>query len=357
MKEGAYDYITKPFEIDELEVTLEKYFRLRQLERQNTILRREVKDEYVLEGIIGKSAVMQKVFDTIRMVASTNSTVLIRGESGTGKELVAKAIHQLSPRRNYPFVSMNCAALPETLVESELFGYEKGAFTGADSNKDGRFMAADKGTILLDEISEMGVHLQAKLLRVLQEREFEPLGSTKSFPVEARIIATVNRDLERLVQEGKFREDLFYRLNVVPIYLPPLRERKEDIPYLVQHFVEKVAALNDKPPKEIDQGIYKLLEEYDWPGNVRQLENAIERAMVTNKGNVLKPEHFDFLERENHVFHHSTNHFTGTNLRELEKRAIRETLRMTGGNREQTAKLLGIGERTLYRKLKEYGLR
>ncbi len=357
MKEGAFDYITKPFEIDELEITLDRFFRVRRLEREVDVLRRHIQDEFALEGIIGKSAAMQQVFEAIQMVAATNSTVLIRGESGTGKEMVARAIHALSPRKKGPFVRMNCAAMPETLVDTELFGHEKGAFTGAVGRKDGRFKAAHKGSILLDEISEMGFHLQAKLLRVLQEKEVAPIGSNKTERVDVRIMATTNQPLEEWVKQGKFREDLFYRLNVVPIHLPPLRERKEDIPLLVRHFVEKLCAINGLPKKEVDKDVYKLLQEYDWPGNVRQLENAIERALVINKGDVLKPSHFGFLEKEmgKMTDEPSNNHkLVGVNLRELEKKAILDTLAKNKGNRTKTAQELGISVRTLRNKLKEY---
>ncbi len=354
MKEGAYDYITKPFEIEELEITLEKYFRVRYLEQENTILRREIQQDKGLEGIIGKSAAMQKVFDSIRMVAPSSSTVLIRGESGTGKELVARAIHQLSPRKNKTFVSMNCASLPEALVESELFGYEKGAFTGAVQKKEGRFKLAHKGTILLDEISEMGVHLQAKLLRVLQEKELETLGGTKTEKIDVRVIATTNRDLEEMVDAGQFREDLFYRLNVVPIYMPPLRERKEDIPFLVQHFIKKIAAINERKITGVDPEVFTFLANFDWPGNVRQLENIVERAIVTHKDTFLTVSHFEFLNEEMRKPRSNSFDLSRVKLRELEKKAILDALDRFKGNRTKTASQLGISVRTLRNKLREY---
>jgi DNA-binding NtrC family response regulator len=355
MKQGAYDYITKPFELDEIELVVGKFFEFQNLVGENEYLRSELDRKFSFSNIIGSSDPMQKVFDAIRMVAKSRATVMIQGASGTGKELVARAIHYNSDRRNSPFVTTNCAALPEGLVESELFGHEKGAFTGAYRMSKGRFETANAGTLLLDEISEISPPLQAKLLRVLQEREIERVGGGKPIPVDVRIIATTNRDLKREVEENRFRGDLFYRLNVVPIYLPSLSERREDIPLLVQHFVRRFSAENGKPIKGIAEPAMKLLSQREWPGNVREIENCIERAVVMCGPDVdtLNIQHFYFGES---ISPENAAEASGSQrtLRDVEKNLILKTLQETDNNRTKTADLLGISVRTLRNKLNEY---
>ncbi|MCA9733280.1 sigma 54-interacting transcriptional regulator, partial [candidate division KSB1 bacterium] len=297
---------------------------------------------------------MQKVFDRIRLVAPTDSTVLIMGESGTGKELVARAIHNLSGRRDNRFIAPNCAALPNELMETELFGHEKGAFTGAQTSKDGKFMLANKGSILLDEISEMSLHLQAKLLRVLQEREIEPIGSTKTIPIDVRVMASTNCDLQKLVDESRFREDLFYRLNVVPIIIPPLRERREDVPLLLEHFVALKTKTLKRTIRSISPEVYKIFEQYDWPGNVRQLGNEVERAIAINDNNELTAEQFSHLIPRKTSGDDFIKRMAIMPLAEIEKIAILETLKAQNGNRSQAARSLDISVRTLRNKLKEY---
>jgi len=359
MKRGAYDFITKPFSIDEMELIVDKYFEYNRLVHENRYLLSELGRRYSFDNIIGKSPKMRKVFEIVEMVAPTKATVLIQGPSGTGKELIARAIHYNSPRRNKPFVKTNCAALPEGLVESELFGHEKGAFTGAIRRTKGRFELADGGTLLLDEISEMSPNLQAKLLRVLQEKEFEKVGNPETIQVDVRIIATTNKDLWEEVKKGRFREDLYYRLNVVPIYLPPLKERKEDIPLLIEHFIRKYSAENQKQIDGISPRAVEMLMSYDWPGNVRELENAIERAIVICKGRLLEPEHF-ILFRELQMSSGKDSPAGETilqkslRLRDMERELILRVLREQGGNRTRAAEVLGISVRTLRNKLREY---
>src|SRR5947207_1212893 len=282
---GAFDYIRKgPGLVDEIRVAISQSFEKLSLRRQNFAYRRDAAGRNSLENIIGVSSTMEKLKQTIRTVASTNSTILVHGESGTGKELVARAAHACSPRASEPFVSVNCGAFPETLLESELFGYVKGAFTGANQNKRGLFEVADKGTIFLDEISEMTLTMQVKLLRVLQERSVRPVGGTHEIPIDVRVIAATNRDLDKEVSEGRFREDLYYRLSVIPVSVPPLRDRREDIPLLVNHFVKKYARGAGKNISHVKSESLSVLGTYDWPGNVRQLENAIERAVALETG-------------------------------------------------------------------------
>ncbi|HLG69598.1 MAG TPA: sigma-54 dependent transcriptional regulator [Chloroflexota bacterium] len=292
---GAFDYVTKPFELDDVLLTIRRYFEYRDLTAEVSALRSELTiSEDPMEKIVGNSTKMQDIYKTIGRVARSDATVLIWGETGTGKELVANAMHYNSARRNGPFIKVNCAALPETLLESELFGHEKGAFTGALIQRKGRFELANHGSIFLDEIGEMTMNTQRKLLRVLQEREFERVGSSTPIKVDVRIIAATNRDLAKDVQEGRFREDLFYRLNVIAVQMPPLREKKEDIPELVAFFCNKHRLTKDAEPAQVSEEAMQKLLEHDWPGNVRELENVIERAIVTAQGGVIAPEHLVF---------------------------------------------------------------
>ncbi|HEX9935008.1 MAG TPA: sigma-54 dependent transcriptional regulator [bacterium] len=355
MKQGAFDYITKPFDLEEIELLVDKYFKYRSLIAENEYLRSELDLKFGFENIIGTSAPMQKVFDSIRMVAQSRATVMIQGASGTGKELVARAIHYNSDRKTAPFVTTNCAALPEGLVESELFGHEKGAFTGAYRTTKGRFEIAHGGTLLLDEVSEISPSLQAKLLRVLQEREIERVGGGRPIAVDVRIIATTNRELKNEVEEGRFREDLFYRLDVVPIYLPPVCERREDVPLLVQHFAKRYATENSRQIKGISESAIKILSQRDWPGNVREIENCVERAVVMAGPDVrlLEPNHFIFHDsflrddKSKPLPHPVTLH-------DMEKSLILQTLQENNNNRTLSAEILGISVRTLRNKLNEY---
>jgi len=357
MKLGAFDYVMKPFSVDEIELVLKRALEHKQLLLENKLLRSEVLGKYRFNNIVGKSPQMQKIFELVETVADTKATVLITGESGTGKELIAKAIHYNSPRQEGPFIRINCAALPEGLVESELFGHEKGSFTGAIRQSRGRFELADRGTLLLDEVSEISLHLQGKLLRVLQEREFERVGSGVPIQVDVRIIATSNRDLKNLIEKGKFRKDLFYRLNVVPIHIPPLREKKEDIPALAQHFLKKYNLENNRQIEGISQKVYEMFMEYFWPGNVRELENFIERAVVTAKGKILNPRDFPRELTFGKIRPPTDEIRVGSTIYEAERKLILKTLKVQGGNRTKAAEILGVSTRTLRNKLQEYGLK
>ncbi len=356
MRLGAFDYVMKPFSADEIELVIKKALEFQILVEENRRLRRELAGRYQFENIVGKSPGMQKIFEQIQVVADTKATVLITGDTGTGKELVASAIHYNSNRKEFPFVKINCAAIPEGLIEAELFGFEKGAFTGAIKKSTGRFELAHGGTLLLDEISEISPNLQGKLLRVLQEKEFERLGSGESIQVDVRIIATTNKNLAAETRKGNFREDLFYRLNVFPIHLPLLKERKEDIPALVEHFIKRYSAENNKPILGVSEDVLELFLEYSWPGNVRELENYIERAVVVAKNKILNPPEFpkelglpaEAKEEELQV---------GRSLAEIEKNLILKTLSCYNNNQTKAADVLGISTRTLRNKLKEYGLR
>ncbi|MBM4332940.1 MAG: sigma-54-dependent Fis family transcriptional regulator [Deltaproteobacteria bacterium] len=358
LKAGAFDYLTKPLDIEELKILIEKALELYHLREENLTLKERLGVRFDFSKIIGKSRKMQELFDTLSLVAPTDATVLLLGESGTGKELVANSIHHNSQRGNQPFIKISCAALPETLLESELFGHEKGSFTGAIARREGRFQLAHRGTIFLDEIGEMSPTTQTKLLRVLQEKEFEPLGSPRTVKVDVRVVAATNKDLTREVKEGRFREDLFYRLNVVPISLPPLRERKEDIPALAAHFFRLYRDKNQKGLKDISGKAMDLLMRYDWPGNIRELENCIERAVIMARGEVIAPadlpSHIQalFVGRETQEF----NLPSGISLEQVEKALILKTLDDAGGNRSRAAEILGINRRTLQNKLKEYGM-
>lgn len=352
MKQGAYDYIVKPFNPEEIILTIKKVVKHQRVLEENRRLREELSSKYQLKDIIGASGKMKTVYQLVRKVAPTSSTVLIEGESGAGKELLAQAIHSLSPRRPHPLVSVNCAAMPRELLESELFGHEKGAFTGATRMKPGKFELADKGTIYLDEVADMSPDLQAKILRVLQEREFERVGGTRKISVDVRIIAATNRHLKKEMEEGKFREDLYYRLNVIRIWLPPLRERRDDIPLLVKHFLNKYSLTEDQRGKiKVAPQVMNLFIGYDWPGNVRELENVMERALILSKGEVIK---VDSLPSE--ITGVRPPQLTGGTLEERESQIIRDELERTGGDHKKTASNLGIARTTLWRKIKKYNL-
>ena len=362
MKKGAFDYITKPFSNEELKVIIRKAIDMYRLVKENKYLNQALRGQYQFNNIISKSKPMQEVFALIQKVARTKATVLITGESGTGKELVAKAIHYNSPRRHKPFISVNCAALTETLLESELFGHEKGSFTGAIAMRKGRFELAHGGTLFLDEVSEMSPALQVKLLRVLQEREFERVGGTKTIKVDVRIIAASNRDLKEEVEAGHFREDLFYRLNVVHIHLPPLRERTDDIPLLVAHFLKKYAQEMGKERLTISPEALNLIYTYTWPGNVRELENAIERAVILCSGREIRPEHLPEHLREApqsypDIFKQLPPNLTLPQiLEEIEVRLIRQALARANYVQSQAARILGITKSLLQYKIKKYNL-
>jgi DNA-binding NtrC family response regulator len=352
MKEGAQEYIVKPCNLEEISLLVNRIIKVRNLQRENALLRKRLRKAYTLEDIISKNPRMQDVFKLIRDVAGLRSTVLIQGESGTGKELVARAIHSSGDRSGRPFVAVSCAALTETLLESELFGYEKGAFTGAASRKKGKFELADSGTLFLDEIGDIPPKLQMDLLRVLQERSFYRVGGAEEVRVDARVIAATNLNLQEAVRDGKFREDLFYRLNVVNIRIPPLRERLEDIPLLAQHFAER---LGPEAGKQIDgvseDGLGALLQ-YSWPGNVRELENTIERAIVTSKSRILTKADFSFLSTGGPAAWTPPP----VSLQELEKQAIETAIKRSQGNIKEAAAQLGIDRSTLYEKIKKYGI-
>jgi len=365
IKNGAFDFVSKPFQIDELLHVLDSALEQRRLKSENAYLRAQLEERYRFEGIIGKSRTMQKLFQLLETVAATNSTILVTGETGTGKEVIARAIHHNSARRMHRFVALNCSAIPETLLEAEIFGHVRGAFTGAVGNRQGRLEQAHKGTLFLDEVGTMSTALQMKLLRVLQEREFEKVGDSHTTKVDVRIIAATNSDLLKMVGQGEFREDLYYRLNVIPVHVPPLRERKEDIPLLVQHFLDKLArdgslaGKNTKPPT-VSQDAMRRLMAYNWPGNVRQLENMIERAVAFTAGRgqmdvedlsaeiqqaqmsataspVMLPD--DGLDLDAYVAN-------------IERELIERSLERTGGNKGAAARLLNLKRTTLVEKLK-----
>lgn len=361
MKLGAYDYISKPFKPDEIILTLKKAEERERLRKENELLRRQVKKEYSFENIVSKNEGMNKIFEIIRKVAPYKSTILVTGESGTGKELVAKAIHYNSDRSKMFFVPVNCGAIPENLLESELFGHIKGAFTDAIRTKKGLFEEADEGTIFLDEIGELPAQLQVKLLRVLQDGEIRRVGESKSIRINVRIIAATVKDLAREVNEGRFRDDLFYRLNVLHLYIPPLRERKEDIPLLIQHFINKHNQSLNKNIKEVDSKALELLMNYKWSGNVRELENTIERALVLTDGEKIELDNLPFeiqnFQNEVSMVPMAEEEYSvKKGSRMLEMGLIRKALRKTKGNHTQAAKLLEISHRALLYKIKDYGI-
>jgi DNA-binding NtrC family response regulator len=349
---GAADYVTKPFRIDDLRSKLKRLVRSLEMDNENRVLREQLRTRRDFGGLIGFSQKMQRVYKLIEKVSKHNYPVLVLGESGTGKELVARSIHYMGSRQNKPFVPVDCSALTPTLIESELFGYVKGAFTGAVQNKQGLLEAADSGSLFLDEIGDLPIDLQAKLLRALQEREIKPVGSTERVTISARVIAATNRDLEGAVRSGTFRQDLFFRLNVVQIKLPPLRERKTDIPLLVNAFLEKFTQTGTRIHTISSDAMARLIA-YDWPGNVRELENAIERAVALSSGPILQ-----IADLPSNLQFGSSDRFPEKDemmpLEELERRAILRALRESGGDKLAAARLLGIGKTTLYRKLKQY---
>lgn len=353
MKEGAFHYLTKPIRLDELDELIQRVKTQRGLEMENEYLREELQQRYGLKSMIGKSPKMREVFDMIDRIAPARANVLITGESGTGKELAAYAIHYKSPRAKKPFIAVNCAALSENLLESELFGHEKGSFTGATQMRKGRFEIADGGTLFLDEVTEISPALQVKLLRVLQERQFERVGGNVTLSVDIRIIAATNRDLDEAVEKGQFRDDLYYRLKVVAIDLPPLRERKEDIPLLVDTFVEEFCRENGKPKLEVPPEVMKRLIDYEWKGNVRELRNVIESMVVLSRGSQLRLSDLpEDISQESESDTLTIKKFIP--LAEVERQVILKTLEDVNDNKTKAAEILGIGRRTLLRKLQEY---
>jgi len=355
MRDGAYDFLTKPVNLDRLTLLVKRALKNRELIIQNNALQEELEKKKQFNTIIGQSPEMRRIFDVVRQVAPTKASVLITGESGTGKELIAEALHNLSGREGKPMIKVHCAALSESLLESELFGHEKGAFTGAVARKRGRFELANEGTIFLDEIGEINQTVQIKILRVLQEKRFERVGGEDTLDVDVRIVSATNRDLKEEITKGNFREDLFYRLNVVNIHIPPLRERKEDIPLMASAFLDEFSRENGKQIEAIDPKARTILYQYDWPGNVRELRNCIESAVVMCKGNILLAEDLP------PTIHTSGEGEwiripVGTPMDEAEKIIIRETLTLEKNNKSRTADVLGIGRKTLHRKLQEYGI-
>ena len=355
MKSGAADYLTKPLHLEELRQKIQRIAEQHRLYAENRALREELQSRHRIEGIIGESGQMIEVISLVQRVAPSEATVLIRGESGTGKELIAKAIHYASPRAARPLVRVNCAALPENLLESELFGHEKGSFTGAIASRKGRFELADSGTLFLDEIGDLPLHLQAKLLRVLQEREFERVGSSQPIKVDVRLVSATHRDLESLMRAGQFREDLYYRLNVVTILVPPLRERRQDLPALMDHFLKIFANKNGKTLRGFSREARDALLRYDFPGNVRELENLIERAVVLCRSDVINRGDLPLTQEEPDSSSELPAQLTAA-VEGLERRMIKNALARANGVQTRAAELLGITERALRYKLRKYGL-
>jgi two-component system response regulator HydG len=360
LKKGAYDYLTKPLDFDELRLAIERAMDHYQLREENRLLRETLGTQFDKQSIIGRSSVMVRLFETVAQVAPSEAVVLISGESGTGKELIAGAIHFNSPRRDGPLIKMNCAAVTETLLESELFGHEKGAFTGAHRRKEGRFRQAHGGSLFLDEVSEMSLAMQAKLLRVLQEKEITRVGGEEDIKVDVRVIAATNKDLMQRIEAGRFREDLYYRLNVVPLTVPPLRERREDIPLLAQHFLNMFAEKDHKKIKGITPQAMDRLLKYDWPGNVRELMNSVERAVVLSRSQYLDEQNLLLIPKDEQT---EAEKFSPTRgapadlpLDDVERATILKTLESARGNKSEAARRLGITRKTLHKKLKTYGV-
>ena len=356
LKKGAFDYLTKPLDFEKLKLTLDRIIENIYLKQENLELKNSLGKRFSRENIIGRKKKMTELLQTVEMAAPTDANILISGESGTGKELIAEAVHQNSPRNKFAFIKINCAAITETLLESELFGHEKGAFTGADKKRPGLFQKADKGSILLDEIGEMSLAMQAKLLRVIQEKEVTPVGGEKSIAVDVRIIASTNKDLKALAETGNFREDLFFRLNVVSLSMPPLRERPEDIPDLALRFLESYARKNNRRINGFTPEAMDAMIRYEWPGNVRELINCVERAVVLTRHENLTLEDLPFSKEESETPAAESADFGDRPLSEIEKQAVLSTLESTGGNRSEAARRLGITRKTLLKKLKQYNV-
>ncbi len=358
MKSGAADFLPKPFSLDHLMAVVNKALELRTLRDENRQLKEELGARYQFDNIVGRSPIMREIFATIARVAPTRATVLLAGESGVGKDMIARAIHHHSPRADRPFVKINCTSIPENLMESELFGYEKGAFTGANISKPGKFEQADTGTVFLDEIGDVPASVQVKLLRILQEREFERLGSNKTKHIDVRVLAATNVDLRAALEQGTFREDLYYRLNVMPLNIPSLRERKEDIPYLAEHLVKKLSKDLGSPVNAISEGAVERLMSYYWPGNVRELENVLERSMVLSTGPVLQAEDIRLDMQPRSKVQAGGDHFLpdGMTLDEYEQSIIKEALKRANGNKSQAARLLGLTRNALRYRLTQMGL-
>lgn len=358
MKLGAADYITKPFKVDEIKLTIEKSISRHELIKENSSLKKQLQLNSSLENFIGNSELVVQLKKLANRIANSDSTVMVRGESGTGKDLISKAIHHMSPRANGPFVTINCGAIPENLLESELFGHVKGAFTGAVKDKDGLFKVADSGTLFLDEVGNTSLNIQVKLLRVLEEKKITPVGGTTPINVDVRLIAATNANLEDDVKEGRFREDLFYRLNVIPVDIPPLRDRKEDIPLLVDFFINKYSRKTNTEPKIISADAMDLLCSYRWTGNVRELENVIERALLLNRSDKLEPSDFpEKLKTPQKVSIVEDDTPLNPTLESMEKAYIHYIMAQTGGKKREAAKILGIDPSTLYRKIDKYSLK
>jgi two-component system response regulator PilR (NtrC family) len=358
MKEGAVDYITKPFKVDEIKLVIEKSINRKKLQRENVSLKKQLQGANSFDNFIGNSESIVKLKKLVRRISQTDSTVLVLGESGTGKDLISKAIHHHSPRCGGPFVNINCAALPENLLESELFGHKKGSFTGAIRDKDGLFKVADGGTFFLDEVGNTSLSIQVKLLKVLEDKKITPVGETKPIDVDVRLIAATNSDLEEEVKSGRFRADLFYRLNVIPINIPALRERLEDIEILALHFISKFCQKVNITEKKLSRESLVLLKKYLWPGNVRELENTIERAVLLNRTDILEPSDFpEKLSEDNQVATVSEANPINPTLESIEKAYIHFVMTQTGGKKTKAAKILGIDTSTLYRKIERYDLK